>query len=543
MVKKKKKIYKSTTSTRRTTGSGYGGVKINKAKLSVAISVLVALIIGCYFLYMNTGYKEANAEELVQNGTFAEGIKVNGIDISGMTYAEAREKLDPVEFQKIENFDLRIHLNDKQYDIDSDDINSDTNMEDTLAQAIVLGQTGNRRERKKELKQIKKEGREFFLRYTYDSDLLNKQLTEIQNETGMAAKDATVKIEGGEIIYIEGQKGIKIDKDKLEQDISVAMDQNLEQIDVYAQTVEVTPTVTVEALKQRLVKKASTTTTFKSSTSSRVNNVVKAAGLLNGEMIPAGATFSINSVLGARTKENGWSVATGISEGKYIDDVGGGVCQVSSTLYNSAVKAGLDIVERRQHTYPVDYLPAGQDAAISTGGPDLKLRNPYDFPIYIVAYGSSSSRTLDVMIYGPKNEDGGSYVFKSEEIENEQPSEKAVIKENSNLMEGEYVEIKPRKNRVAAKRWVEYVIDGEVVRTENMSTDYYSYSRGEYAVGPDVDIDSETGKPKGKKVSEYYLTHKRTTTQATTTTVETKETTEKTTEKTKETTTKKDSEE
>lgn len=530
-MSKNKKMFKSKYSSVPRFDSGTSkNIKINKSRLSVVILVLFAALVGGYFLYMGTGYKEANAQELVQGAKFAEGITVNKVDIGGLTYNEALEKLDPVEFTKMTNFKLSIIINDNKHEINGDDINIDTNMEDTLVQAITIGQTGNRKQRKKELKQVKKEGKDFQLRYTYDNDLMGQQLTAIQKKTGMAAQDASVKIEGGEIIYIEGKTGIKIDKEKLEEDVSAGMDQGFEQFEIQAQTLEVSPSITVQDLKNRLVKKSGTSTEFKSSSASRVANVVKAAGLLNGEMIPAGKTFSINSVLGARTSDNGWSVATAISSGKYIDDVGGGVCQVSSTLYNSAVKAGLEVVERRPHTFPVSYLPVGQDAAISTGGPDLKLKNNYDFPIYIVAYASSSSKTLDVMIYGPKNEDGGSYVFKSNEIENEQPSGKATINVNNNLLEGEYVEIKPRKNRIVVERWLEYVIDGKTVRTEKMSNDTYAAFNGEYAVGPGTETDSKTGKPKGRKVSEEYLTKKRETTKESTTTK--KETEEETTEET-----------
>lgn len=533
-MSKNKKIFKSAS-----TYSSNKSFRINKGKLIAAAAVFIAVLVGSYFLYMNTGYQEANAEALLANGKFAKGVKVQGTDIGGLTYNEALQTLDPVEFQKAENFDLTIVLDSKKYNIDGDDINVDTNLEDVLKQAITVGQTGDRGERKKILSQVKNEGQNFLLRYVYDSDLMDQQLADIQSKSGNSAQDATVKIEGGEIIYIEGKVGIKIDKDQLAADMSAGMDQGQEQFVIQAKTVEVSPSITVASLKERLAKKATTTTEFKTSTASRVNNVVKAAGLLNGEMISPGKTFSINAVLGARTQANGWSLATAISSGKYIDDVGGGVCQVSSTLYNAAVKAGLEVVERRHHSYPVSYLPTGQDAAISTGGPDLKLRNNYDFPIYIVAYASSSSKTLDVMIYGPRNEDNGAYVFKSEEISNEQPSEKASVTVNGNLFKGEYVEIKPRKNRIEVERWREYVIDGKVVRTEKMSNDTYAASVGEYAIGEGTEIDGSTGKPKGKKVSEDYLNTKRTTTEATTTTqatteATTKQTTASTTKETKE---------
>ena len=111
---------------------------------------------------------------------------------------------------------------------------------------------------------------------------------------------------------------------------------------------------------------------------------------------------------------------------------------------------------------------------------------------------------------------------------NQQISCQQTINVNNNLLEGEYVEIKPRKNRIVVERWLEYVIDGKTVRTEKMSNDTYAAFNGEYAVGPGTETDSKTGKPKGRKVSEEYLTKKRETTKESTTAK--KETEEETTE-------------
>lgn len=117
----------------------------------------------------------------------------------------------------------------------------------------------------------------------------------------------------------------------------------------------------------------------------RVDNIRLAASKINGYKILPGKTFSFNNVVGKRTTENGFKVASIIINGEYEEGLGGGVCQLSSTLYNAADKAGLKIVERHPHTKQVAYVPLGRDAAISYGHMDLKFKNTKDFLIVIKA--------------------------------------------------------------------------------------------------------------------------------------------------------------
>ena len=117
----------------------------------------------------------------------------------------------------------------------------------------------------------------------------------------------------------------------------------------------------------------------------RAGNIEKAARALNGTVIPPGEVFSFNETLGRRTIDTGYSPAPTFIYGELEETPGGGVCQVSSTLYNAGILSGLSVVERHRHSQPVSYLPPGRDATVSYGALDLKLKNPHDMPVKLVA--------------------------------------------------------------------------------------------------------------------------------------------------------------
>jgi len=142
------------------------------------------------------------------------------------------------------------------------------------------------------------------------------------------------------------------------------------------------------------------------------------ADIINGIKIEPGETWSINDEAGPRTYANGWKAAPGISEGVYKDEPGGGICQTNSTLYNAVIRAELEIVEKTPHSWPLDYVPGGLDATISTGAPDFVIKNNQDVPIYIIAEcDGEDARTIRVSIYGPAYEDGLTRDFTSELID------------------------------------------------------------------------------------------------------------------------------
>lgn len=152
------------------------------------------------------------------------------------------------------------------------------------------------------------------------------------------------------------------------------------------------------ALASGYVLAGTCTTSYAGSSSNRKNNIQVAAGRLNGLVVAPGQAVSISTMILPRTIENGYKLAGVYSGGKTVQGVGGGICQLSSTVYNAVMNAGLTVVSRFSHSMPVHYLPLGQDAAISAGSKDMIFTNTYDTPVLITTACDKSTVTVSVFV-------------------------------------------------------------------------------------------------------------------------------------------------
>lgn len=147
---------------------------------------------------------------------------------------------------------------------------------------------------------------------------------------------------------------------------------------------------------------ATFSTSYASSNANRSTNIALAASKLNGKVLMPGEEFSFNDTVGKRTASAGFKTATVYSNGQVTTDYGGGICQVSSTLYNAVLRANLEITNRVNHTFTVGYVPIGLDATVSWGAPDFKFKNSRSYPIKLVA--TTQGKRLSISIYGLKEE-------------------------------------------------------------------------------------------------------------------------------------------
>ena len=210
--------------------------------------------------------------------------------------------------------------------------------------------------------------------------------------------DATI----ARFLYTEGVSGRSVDMEAVVDSVVNQLESG-EYTTITAPVTPVEPAVTVEDLKKDTQLVTSWTSSFSRHYNYNRNwNVAKLSGIINGVTIMPGEKWSINTEAGDRTLKGGWKEASGIVDGGYVDQPGGGVCQISSTTYNAAIRAALVIEDSTHHSIPSDYIPFGLDATISSfGGPDLVLSNPYDTPIYIVSYINPDDKNSTVEIYGP----------------------------------------------------------------------------------------------------------------------------------------------
>lgn len=165
------------------------------------------------------------------------------------------------------------------------------------------------------------------------------------------------------------------------------------------------PKVTTSSISQEAFPDllATYTTSYQTSSANRSNNIALAASKINGKVLMPGETFSYNSTVGKRTISAGFKEAGAYSNGKVTSEVGGGICQVSSTLYNSVLRANLEVTERTNHMFLVGYVPIGADATVSWGAPDFKFKNNRNYAIRLVA--KTSGKRITISIYGLKQDD------------------------------------------------------------------------------------------------------------------------------------------
>ncbi len=170
------------------------------------------------------------------------------------------------------------------------------------------------------------------------------------------------------------------------------------------------------------------------SNSNRNRNIQLATAEFNGMRVEPGETVSFNATTGERTEAKGYRPAGAYSGGVLVQEPGGGVCQVSTTLYNAAVKADLEIIERSPHTRVSDYVPIGLDAAVNWPGQDFKFKNTSDYPIFIVA--EFADQKLTFKIYGKQLDDGVYIKLESEKTETIAAPEDLKDKDDPTILAG-----------------------------------------------------------------------------------------------------------
>ena len=278
--------------------------------------------------------------------------------------------------------------------------------------------------------------------------------------------DSEVSFSANGFTYSASQDGVAIDLDRL-------FNQMLEsggRLTVIDLPLTVDKAVTVAELKQNTVEKGSFTTTYYNSSANRCFNVALAASKLNGLTVRPDEEFSFNGAVGERSEKNGYKNAKVIMDGNYVDGVGGGVCQVSTTLYNALLLAGF-IPKASQHTLVSGYVMAGFDAMVAYGSTDLTFVNNTEHNVYI--QGKTQGKTVTFTIYGEPSE----YEIKRENVEERTPFETVEIVDKSKYPELVYADqtkvITNGSDGVKTKSYLKYYKNGRLVKTKLIRTNSY----------------------------------------------------------------------
>ena len=474
-----------------------------------------------------TGYIDGEGYSYVEdNKTFIEGVYLDGVSIAGCTFDDVVNVYYDTLNKTRDRVLYTVKANNSTFIIDPTSIRLTTDVEQVLIEAFKVG-----RESDTDLKanydrrlQIADEHIYFTTTTTIDLDYLAEYIEHVASrldtmptepyitlrnlvgggKPGVGTGGSSVDVNSSEIIYYtpksggervpiaqvifhNGASGLQVDREALISSILEAYNS-----EVYEATIElefnvVEPGISIDELKASFAKVSEFHTSFETSNENRSRNIQKAAGLLHCIEFTPGVELTYNSILGIRTEMDGWLLAPSITGGReYVNTPGGGICQVSSTLYDALLLAGtnITITARTKHSIPCSYIDMGFDATVSSNGPDLAWVNSSDSPYFLLSYADMRTKNIYCWIYGTPDPDGCTYGLYGELVEEAEPAPPIMIAEPLWPTGYEKVTITPHNRYVVVAYRQKYDAHGNPIgEPERLHTDRYESIQGEIHYG------------------------------------------------------------
>ena len=470
----------------------------------------------------------------INNANITKGVKIEGIDVSGLTREQAKEKLESIYSEKKKK-DIKLKYEDFETTIAPETLETNYNIEKATNEAILVGKSGNIITNNYGIffaligkKNIKVET-------TINEEQTKQAIEDIQTNLPETIEEPDYYIENDKLIITPGKEGLKIltdkllteikeqqknintnqetieipaekawpskvDIDKIHQDIykkvqdayitkdpvevhpevigidfniedaKKILEENKEQYEIPLQITN--PQVTLSNLGSEAFpeKISAYSTRYDGGDKDRSTNLEIACKKIDEKIVLPGETFSYNKTLGARTTKAGYKTAKVYENGAVVDGIGGGICQISSTLYNAVLKANMQTVERRNHQFITSYVPEGRDATVAYGVTDFKFKNTRKYAIKIKATASNGVATIS--IYGIKENPEYNITFETKTISTIPVTEKYI--EDNTIAEGTE-EIKQKgANGCVTETYIIKSLNGQVVSKDLLSKDTYS---------------------------------------------------------------------
>ncbi|MDO8588094.1 MAG: VanW family protein [Armatimonadota bacterium] len=440
-------------------------MKRRTAILLLAISVMVGSISGAVITTL-------------RSDSIAAGVSVAGVDVSGLTMREARQRLSPI-VKQIRARPITLSADGREWRVGLRDLGMSPDLDATIEKARAIGRGGNWAGRFIARWFRGGSGKNLDISIAFDLSRLDRGLSDIARSVERKHKDAKLRFAGGRITVEPEQPGVKVDVGRCARDIS-ALSWRDEPIELGL--VEDKPDVTAADLRRIDGPLSSYTTRFPAWRANRTHNIHLAVRTLDGAVVKPGEVFSFNETVGPRLKKLGYLDAPVFRNGELEPGTGGGVCQLSSTAYNAALLADLRILRRSHHSGSVPYVPLGRDATVAYGLVDLKFRNTTAAPVYIAA-GIKGNR-LTVTIYG-------SSAFKREVVITGVGARRVphgtITYQDPSLPPGARVVKRSGHSGFSISTYRTVKENGVAIRRERISHDVYRPLHTKVAVGPRID--------------------------------------------------------
>ena len=424
------------------------------------IYAIAILILCCIIAFPKESYANSNKSKIYNN------IYIENIDMSGLTKEEAIDKLkESIYCNKEINFLYDEHI----YPLNFDFIELNYNIEDTVEKAFNIGRNKNIVDNTKIKINLKLGDKiNFRLEPKYNNEKINDYIEILCSQINKEPVDATINIEQDNIKVKDDVIGIKIYKDTLRETIIDKIDE----LDFNETSIPINiikPKYTYENLSKINSVLGSYKTKFNLSNYNRSNNIYIATNKTNNILLNNNEEFSFNNIIGQRSEQAGFKEAPVIINGEMQSGLGGGICQVSSTIYNAVLYSGLEITEARNHSIPSSYIEKGRDATVSYGAVDLKFRNNYQYPILI--QNKVINDTIVTTIYG--NDRYKREIDIVTELVETIPN-KTIVKKSSIMYNGEnFIQEKGRSGYKIKTYRIYKNKNGEISSKEYINESYY----------------------------------------------------------------------
>ncbi|AGL02079.1 VanW family protein [Desulfoscipio gibsoniae] len=449
-------------------------------RIILLIGAIVLIVAGVMFSFSGASF--------AVNNKIIPGVYAGSLNLGGLTREQAREQLASME-EKLANTPVVLKHADNTWTMEAGSLGIALDVEKTLQKAVALGHTGSIINQWREQRQVKHEGRHIEPEMSVDRGVLEKKTVAEAGDIIVEPVNAGFRITpADQVEIVPAQSGTSIDFDALEREVSELMkdaagkegDSNDDEVGVVElPLLTIQPQRTTEDIEAMQIngRIARYATQFDAGQAGRTYNIKVAAAALDGVLLAPGEDFSFNRVVGPRSSEAGYKNANVIVNNELVQGLGGGVCQVSSTLYNAVLLADLKIAERNNHTLPVAYVPMGQDATVVYGAIDFRFVNNQENYIYISSLVEGN--TLIIKIYG--NVETAPRVEVASWV-TETIKQQIIYEKDPNLATGEQV-VKQKGNNGFKVNTVRYVWkNGEKV-TEQLPVSYYHPVNRIVAVG------------------------------------------------------------
>ena len=456
-----------------------GSNHINSKKRIIAIIIVIAMLAAMILPLVAA----VSAQEPAK---IHKGIRIGGVDVSGMTREQAAAALsDTVAQEKQTVIFLTGEEEGQEVAVTAGELGMQVDLDATLAQAMSYSNAPNLIARYKAEKDLEHNGADLTPEITFDRNQVSAVVAQKCSAFNRKAVNASLRREAGNFVVEGGQTGLVVNVEESTDRILDYLNRNWGgQNARIALVMEVEePKGSAEELMRMTDILGSFTTSYSSSGSSRCANIENACKLINGSVVYPGEEFSILATITPFTGENGYYLAGSYLGDQVVESFGGGICQVSTTLYNAIIRAELSVTARSNHSMIVGYVKPSMDAAIAeSSNMDFRFVNNLHNPVYIEGYTEGKSITFNV--YGVETRDPGRVVtFESETLSTTPPEGEKIYTDSSRP--AGYISVTAGHTGYTARLWKVVTQGGQEVSREVFNTSNYNMTPTIATVGTD----------------------------------------------------------